>query len=74
MRPGFRASHSRRNFSQASIRSANISAPSSVGDMLDGRMARLKTESVFVFGPVERDFLSDAILNNLQQPTHPDES
>ena len=33
-----------------------------------------KTESVFVFGPVEPDFLSDAILNNLQQPTHPDES
>jgi len=74
MRPGLRASNSRRNFSQASIRSAAISAPLSVWDMLDGRVARSETGPLFVFDSVERDFLSDAILNNLQQPTHPDEA
>lgn len=69
MRPGLRAWNSRRNFSHASIPSAKILPPLSVRVMLDGRMARSETKSVFVFDPVERDFLSDAILNNLQHPT-----
>ena len=41
---------------------------------MDGRMARSEAGPVFVFDPVERDFLSDAILNSLRQPIHLDEA